>query len=331
MNLENLAKVLENEPKYRLEQAKTAVFQKLIEDWSEATVFPLALRKKLNKECPLSIKAETFPDTDTIKIQLTLDDGFKIESVLMSHSDGRNTVCVSSQVGCPLDCKFCATGAMGFKRNLEIYEIVEQAVFFARFKKRVTNIVFMGMGEPFLNYENVLKAVRIINDKNGLNIGARNISISTAGITEGIKKLAGENLQLNLAVSLHAPNNQLRSKIMPMNNKYPLEVIFKTVDGYIKKTKRKVMFEYLLIKDVNDSDDCAWELAKLMKKPLYFLNLILYNPTGIFAPSSFARIKKFKDILEKNGIDFSQRYRFGQKIKAACGQLSSDNNKKQPH
>jgi 23S rRNA (adenine2503-C2)-methyltransferase len=206
-------------------------------------------------------------------------------------------------------------------------EIVEQVLFFARFlkkeNKRVSNIVFMGMGEPFLNYENVLGAIRILNDKKGLNIGARHISISTAGITEGIKKLAEEKLQINLAVSLHAPNNDLRSKIMPINEKYYIEKILTAVDEYIKKTKRQVMFEYILIKDINDSDKFARELAALVKKSLYFLNLILYNPTGLlgFKPSSSARIKQFKEILRKNKIKFSQRFRFGEKIKAACGQL----------
>jgi len=292
------------------------------------------LRQKLNKECPLLIKSETLisKDGDSVKARISLKDGFKIESVLMRHKDGRNTVCVSSQVGCPLGCLFCATGKMGFKRNLDYSEIIEQVIFFNRYLKnevsggrtpaeRVTNIAFMGMGEPFLNYENVMKAVRILNDKEGLNIGARSISVSTVGIAEGIKKLSKEGIQVNLAISLHAPNNKLRSSLMPMNKKYPMEIILKEVDEYIKETRRKVMFEYLLIKDVNDSDDLAKELALLMKKPLYFLNLILYNPTGAFKPSPSKRVDGFKNILKKMNVNFSQRHRFGDDIKAACGQF----------
>ncbi len=341
MDLTNLEKVSENEPKYRLEQAKDEIFKNLIDDWRKAGSFPMELREKLNAECPLAIKAEVLESKKegSVKARIILKDGLKVETVLLNHRDGparnaasiaaaggRNTVCVSSQVGCPLGCLFCATGKMGFKRNLESLEIVEQALFFSRLlnreNKRVTNVVFMGMGEPFLNYENVISAVKIINGKNGLNIGARFISISTVGIVEGIKKLSEENLQVNLAISLHAPNNPLREKIIPSAKKYSIEEILKAVDGYIKKTKRQVMFEYILISGVNDSDECAFSLAKLMKKPLYFLNLILYNQTGEFKPSSQARVKKFKEILEKERIYFSQRHKFGQDIKAACGQFT---------
>jgi len=329
MNLNNLEKILEKEPKYRQKQANSAIFVNLIDDWQSATFFDLQLRQELNKECPLSIEAETIVSKteDSIKTRITLKDGLKIESVLMRHQDGRNTVCVSCQVGCALGCQFCATGQMGFKRNLDYFEIIEQVLFFARYLKkqtdnnRISNVVFMGMGEPFLNYDNVLKAIRILNDKEGFNIGARNISISTAGITEGIEKLSREGLQANLAVSLHAPNDKLRTQIMPINKKYNIEQILKAVDEYIKITKRKVMFEYLLIKDVNDSDQCAEELIKLMQKPLYFLNLILYNSTGDFKPSSTKRVEEFKNLLKNAGVNFSQRYRFGDDINAACGQF----------
>jgi 23S rRNA (adenine2503-C2)-methyltransferase len=243
----------------------------------------------------------------------------------MKHED-RNTVCVSSQVGCALGCLFCATGKMGFKRNLEVFEIVEQVLFFARYlkktKDKVTNVVFMGMGEPFLNYGNVLGAIKILNDKEGFNLGARKFSISTVGITEGIEKLAEEKLQINLAISLHASNNKLRSNLIPANKKYGIEKILKKVNEYIKKTNRKVMFEYLMIKDLNDSNESAKELAFLMEKPLYFVNLISYNPTGDFQPSSKETIQKFKSILEKEGVYVTERYRFGREIKAACGQLA---------
>lgn len=327
MDLTQLSKVLEKEPAYRLKQSKKAVFQDLIEDWNQATNLPLYLRKILNKACSLSTEGEFFisKDRKTAKALIALEDGLKIESVLMKHKD-RNTVCVSSQVGCPLGCLFCATGKMGFKRNLESWEIVEQVLFFARHLRktgeRVTNIVFMGMGEPFLNYENVLGAIKILNDKEGFNLGARKFSISTVGITEGIEKLAKENLEVNLAISLHAPNDKLRSQLIPIGKKYNIKKILEAVNDYIKKTNRKVMFEYLTIKGINDSDDLAKELAKLMKKRLYLVNLISYNPTGNFQPSLKERIRRFKGILEKEGVLVTERYRFGREIKAACGQLA---------
>ena len=341
MELPQLEKVLKKEPNYRLKQAKEAFFKDLIDDWSKATTLPVNLREELNREFPLSFGNEVFisKDKKTIKILTTLQDGLKIESVLMKHKEGRNTVCVSSQIGCPLGCKFCATGKMGFKRNLEKFEIVNQVLFFARHlkknKEKVTNVVFMGMGEPFLNYDNVLGAIKVLNDKEGFNLGARKISISTVGMIEGIEKLSNEKLQVNLAISLHAPTDKLRSEIMPINKKYNLRKVFRAVDNYIEKTNRKVMFEYLMIKDLNDSSECAKELAELMKKPLYFVNLISYNPvgnilpeghynpTGNFQSSSKETIKKFKNILEKEGVSVTERYRFGRDIKAACGQLAA--------
>ncbi len=257
MDLNNLEKVLEGEPEYRIRQANEAIFKSFISDWQEASFFPLALREKLNKECPLEIKAKVLVSrpnppsaelrrarqnarrafvgqSSAVKARITLNDGQEIESVLMRHADGRNTVCVSSQVGCPMGCLFCATGKMGFKRNLDYFEITEQVIFFNRYLKnenpstslRVTNVTFMGMGEPFLNYDNVMKAIRVLNDKEGLNIGARSISISTCGITEGIEKLIKEGLQVNLAISLHAANDELRSSLMPINKRYSIKKDF---------------------------------------------------------------------------------------------------------
>ncbi len=287
MNLSNLETVLSSEPKFRIKQAKDAIFKDLAEDWNSVFTFPKDLREKLNKECPLSINAKTLISNDgkTIKSLNTLSDGLEIETVLMRHEDGRNTVCVSSQVGCALGCKFCATGTMGFKRNLESSEIVEQVLFFARLLKKenkiVTNVVVMGMGEPFLNYDNVLSAIRILNDHTGFNLGARNFSISTSGIIEGINKLSEEPLQINLAISLHAPDSELRSKIMPVDRQYSLSDILLAVDNYIKKTNRKVMFEYLLLDGINGSEDCARLLVPLMKKPLYMVNLVTYNRFAI--------------------------------------------------
>ena len=370
MNIENINDALKNEPKYRLKQAKEAVFHDLIGGWNEAGYLPLGLREKLNKECPLGIKGEVFKSDDGMaeKAVIVLDDNLKIESVLMRHqrepdesgpsddeASGRNTVCVSSQAGCPMGCKFCATGESGFKRNLTVSEIVEQVLFFARPPageagrgNKISNVVFMGMGEPFLNYENVMAAVRLLNGAEGMNMGARKISISTCGVVEGIEKLADEKLQVNLAVSLHAPDNELRSKLMPVNEKYPLEKVLAAVDDYIKKTSRRVMFEYLLIRDVNDSPNHARRLARIMKKPLYMVNLIKYNPAGgrarnaaglrwrasqrpqresgeagrPFRPSDTEAAGRFKGILEKEGVAVTQRYRFGGGIKAACGQLA---------
>jgi 23S rRNA (adenine2503-C2)-methyltransferase len=331
MDLTRLQEVLKKQPAYRLRQVKKFIFQDLLDDWSEATSLPLTLRSKLKEECPLEIPAETFvsKDGDTIKALITLTDGLKVETVLMRDKKNRrsNTICVSSQVGCPLDCCFCATGKMGFERNLNYLEIIGQVLFFARYLKKlsqkVTNIVFMGMGEPFLNYENVIEAIKIINDKNGFNLGARRISVSTVGIVEGIEKLAEEKLQINLAISLNAPEEALRSKVMPINKKYPIGQILKAVDNYIQKTHRRVMFEYVMMKDLNDSDECAEKLVRLVKKRLCFVNLIPYNPTGKYERSLSNRIRKFKEILEKGGVSVTQRHRFGVDIKAACGQLAS--------
>jgi 23S rRNA (adenine2503-C2)-methyltransferase len=187
----------------------------------------------------------------------------------------------------------------------------------------VGNVVFMGMGEPFLNYENVWKAIRFLNDETYFNIGARRISISTIGITEGIRKMAKEDSGVNLAISLHAPNDELRTRLVPSNKKYNISRILEAVDFYIERTNRKVMFEYLLIKDVNSSIGDARELAKLMDKKLYMVNLIPYNPTDKFKPPTSEDIRKFKNILEKNKINVTERQRFGQDIKGACGQLVS--------
>jgi 23S rRNA (adenine2503-C2)-methyltransferase len=323
MNLSLIEQKLKDQPKYRIKQVHKLIFQDLIEDWDKASVLPMALREELKKECPLSIKHKMFDEGDTLKALIELEDGLKIESVLMKHTDNRSTVCVSSQVGCPLACSFCATGTMGLKRNLTVEEIVIQVLLFMRVCK-VTNVVFMGMGEPFLNYDNVMSAIHVLNSAEYFNIGSRKISVSTSGIVEGIERFANEDLQVNLSISLHAPNNTLRSKLMPVNNRYPLEDVLSAVDDYILKTNRKVMFEYLMIKGENDSISCAKELALLMKKPLYMVNLIVYNPTGKFKASDSKTIKKFKEYLEGEGIFTTQRYEFGRGINAACGQLVTE-------
>ncbi|MFA5766851.1 MAG: 23S rRNA (adenine(2503)-C(2))-methyltransferase RlmN [Candidatus Paceibacterota bacterium] len=328
MDISLLEEVLANKPGYRMKQAKKAVFSDLVESWQEVTVLPAELRNELEEKCPIRINGETVvsKDGNTVKALIFLEDGSRVESVLMRHKDGRNTVCVSCQIGCPLGCPFCATGKMGFKRNLKAGEIISQVLFFARLLKKsgdkVSNVVFMGMGEPFLNYPAVLEAIRIIKDKEGFNIGSRKISVSTVGIPEGIAKLAEDEPQVNLAVSLHAPNDELRIKLMPAGKQYTIEKVLTAVDDYIKKTNRRVMFEYLMIDGLNDSDAQAVELAGIIKKPLYLVNLISYNPVENLKPSSSVRMNKFKDILEKKGVAVTIRHRFGREVKGACGQLA---------
>jgi len=326
MKLHSLNKILSGHPSFRLAQAKKAVFCDLVEDWNAVTSLPKDVRAELAKDCSLRIEAtmQTSMDGQTNKAAITFADQQRVETVLMRYSD-RNTVCVSSQVGCAMGCDYCATGQMGFTRDLTADEMVAQVIFFARIlkkeNKRVSNVVFMGMGEPFLNYENVMAAIDTINDKNGLNIGSRHIAISTCGIVEGIKKLADEPKQVSLAISLNSPDDSLRSELMAVNKRYPLKNILRAVDDYIAKTKRKVMFEYLMIAGVNDSIEQAKALAKIMAKPLYMVNLIPYNFTGKYKASSAAQVQRFRDVLVEAGIYTTQRKRFGRGIKAACGQL----------
>ena len=331
MDLSKLSAILQTEPKFRFRQAYQALYGELISDWSQASVLPLALRERLNQECPLDIKAEIVVDPGdkySLKALLTFSDNVSVETVLMRHRDGRHTLCLSSQAGCPLGCAFCATGQGGFFRNLSADEIVQQFIFWARYLKRenkgesINNVVFMGMGEPFLNYEQFIKAVKILNDAEKFNLGSRRMSVSTAGIVEGIKKLSTEKLQVNLAISLHAAVDSLREQLMPIAKKYSIAGILKAVDEYIRKTGRRVMFEYIMIKNVNDGEDDAVALAQLMKKPLYLVNLIPYNPTGKFQASSPARIKEFKEKLESLGVAVTERHSQGRGISAACGQLA---------
>lgn len=331
MDINNLETIFRGEPAFRLKQARRAVYVDLIDDWHQATNLSLVLRDNLNQDCPLAIEAEIFSsrDKNSVKALIHLLDGLKIETVLLRHADGRNTVCVSSQIGCPLGCLFCATGKMGFKKNLTVNEIVEQVLFWARHltkeNARITNLVFMGMGEPFLNYENVMNAIKILNREDGLNIGARHISLSTVGLAGGLKKLAKEKMQLNLALSLHASNDALRAKIIPYNRANSIKNLIKDINYYLSQTGRRVMIEYLMIADFNDSPEQARELASLLKNidpPLFFVNLIAYNPVAEFKPPPAKKIFEFKKMLRDQKIDVTERYSFGQDIKAACGQLA---------
>jgi len=330
MNLSKISQVLSLEPKYRLKQAMDCVYKEFIDDWMKAKNMPIQLREQLNKECPLRINAEIFEDKNSKKALITFDDQSRVETVLMMQGEERNSVCVSSQVGCPLRCDFCATGKLGLKRCLTTDEIVAQVLLWERLLKakgeHVDNVTFMGMGEPLLNYDNVIGAIKIINSKECLNIGARKISISTAGIIEGIKKLSNEPYQINLALSMHTPDEEMRSVLMPVNRKYPIGEVLKEVGDYIKKTKRKVMIEYIMIEGINDSIKTAEKLAETLKKNLkhlFMVNLIPANPTGKYKASSSKNIDNFRKTLESNGITVTQRFRFGRSIKAACGQLAA--------
>jgi len=327
MNLKKLEYFLQNEPGFRIKQIKKSIFKDFNEEWDSFTELPLRLREVLKKEIDLSINGVICQseDSDSLKALIMLEDGITVETVLMIHKDHRNTICVSSQAGCAIGCKFCKTGELGFKRNLKTEEIIEQVLFFARYlkksNKRITNVVYMGMGEPLLNYDNFLNSVKIINDENKFNIGQRKISVSTCGIIEKIKMLAKENIQINLAVSLNAPDDKIRREIMPIAEKYSFSELLSSVKYYIEETNRRVMFEYVLLRNMNDMPECAEELSKKIKGLLCFVNLIPYNGSDNNKKPQVKRIKEFKTILIKNKIPFTQRYKFGDDINAACGQL----------
>ncbi|MEK7453046.1 MAG: 23S rRNA (adenine(2503)-C(2))-methyltransferase RlmN [Patescibacteria group bacterium] len=339
MDIEKLRYLMERDgySNFRIKQAKKAVYFRLISSWDEASDLSEELRKLLKNELPISSFTEVRKQEskDSLKLLLKTNDGQFIETVLMRHlnqkqdetMEGRNTICISSQAGCPMGCSFCATGKMGLKRNLTAEEIVDQVLHFARILKKdgskVNNIVFMGMGEPFNNYDNVMLAIKTLNDKDGFNIGIRHISVSTCGIVPAIKKFADEETQVNLAISLHAPNDKIRNQIMPINKAYNIKKLLDAVDYYIEKTNRKVMFEYILIDGVNDSEENARELAKLMHKKLYHLNLIKYHDTGVYKSTSKDKRRIFFDILKKAGVSTTFRISFGEDISAACGQLST--------
>jgi len=334
MNLKDLQLNLQrrNEPVYRLAQAKRAFYSELLAGWDALTTFPGQLKDGLASDIPWdalqTVKLVESARGDTAKALFACADGAAVEAVLMRHETGRNTVCVSSQAGCAMGCAFCATGAMGLRRNLTADEIAEQVIYFARQLKarqvHVTNVVFMGMGEPFNNYGEVMAAVRLLNDPEGFNLGARHMTVSTCGIPPGIRKLADEKLQVNLAISLHAASDGLRDSLMPVNRAFPLAELMAAVDEYTARTNRKVLFEYLLIAGVNDSDQAAEDLARLLEHNprLFQVNLIKYHQTGKFAPSPPDRRERFMQILRDRGIPVTFRVSFGEDIDAACGQLA---------
>lgn len=269
----------------------------------------------------LKIK-ETIPGEDTEKYLIELEDNLFIEAVLMKHKYGLS-LCVSSQVGCNMNCTFCASSKLKKQRNLTTGEMTETVVLIENhIKKRISHVVIMGIGEPFDNYDNMMNFIRIINDPHGLAIGSRHITISTCGIIPGIIKLSAEPFQVNLAISLHAANDILRSKLMPINKRYPLPELIKACEDYIRLTNRRITIEYILLKGINDSSKDARELASLIKELKAYVNLIPYNDaTGKYKPSNEKNVLIFADILKKLQINVTIRREFGSEINAACGQL----------
>lgn len=264
-------------------------------------------------------------DKETSKYLFRLFDDNFVEAVLMKHDYGLS-VCVSSEVGCNMGCAFCESGRLKKVRELNSYEMVEQILLIEKdIGKRISSVVIMGIGEPLDNYDNVMDFIRIINDPKGLALGARHITLSTCGVVPKIKELSNLDLQINLALSLHAPNNELRSKIMPINKAYNLDILIDTIKEYIAKTNRRVTIEYVMLDNVNDSETEARELANLLRGMNVYVNLIPYNETNHieFKRTSKNKIMKFYDFLKKQGINVTIRKEFGSNIDAACGQLRS--------
>lgn len=320
------------EPAYRANQLWQAVYSRLVGSPAEITNLSKKIREHLSRDfcfSHLTPKSQLFSsDGETRKTLFNLPDGALIESVIM-HYDERNTLCISSQAGCAMGCVFCATGQMGFKRNLSAGEIVEQVIHLARrlseSGSRVTNIVLMGMGEPFHNYDSALAAIHRLNDANGLNLGLRRFTISTVGIIPGIKRFTADKSQVNLAISLHAANDRLRSSLLPVNRKYPLAELMAACREYVSVTNRRLTFEWALIKDTNDSPAHASELGTLVKGLLCHVNLIPLNPTADYVgqASSVERAKEFKQVLDQIGVPCTIRLRRGIDIQAGCGQLAA--------
>ena len=316
------------ETKYRASQVFDWLYNKRVSSFKEMTNLKKELISFLENNFSINklklIKKQE--DVDVKKYLFELDDGNKIEAVLMMHDYG-NSICVSSQVGCNMGCTFCESGRLKKLRNLSAFELVLQVLAVEEdIKKRISHVVLMGIGEPFDNYDNVMRFINIINDPKGINIGIRHITISTCGIVPKIKEFMDEKTGVNLAISLHAPNDEIRDKLMPINKAYKIKDIMKVVKEYIKQTNRRVTFEYILLKNINDSDECAIELSKLLKGINCYVNLIPYNETSHidYKTSEKVTINRFYDILKKNDINVTIRREFGSKVSAACGQLRSE-------
>ena len=318
------------EPAYRARQGDEAR-RTGARDWDEVTTLPKALRERLAAEAPLwSVTADQVAESrdGTVKWRLRTADGLAIESVLISHARGRRTLCVSSQAGCALACRFCATGAMGAGRDLTVREIADQAFLAAgaarRADARLSNVVFMGMGEPLQNTEAVFAAVREIHAPNGLGVSARQIAISTAGWVPGIEEMVAFDIPVRLAISLHAADDDTRSELMPINNRWPIANLLSACRRYADRTGRRVFIEYLLLEGVNDGLADARRLATHLRDGRFHVNLIEYNPTeGPYRGSSAERRRRFAEELESAGLRPSVRRSRGADISAACGQLAT--------
>lgn len=324
-DLEELKNELKNmgEKPFRAEQIFKWLYQEKVKSFDEMTNLSLELRDKLKENytmCNFKILKKQESKDGTVKYLFDVLDGNAIETVLMSYHHGYS-LCVSTQIGCKMGCKFCASTGINFIRNLSSGEIVEQILAVEQDKNiRISNVVFMGIGEPLDNYENVVNAIHIINNQKGINIGARHISISTSGLVPKIYQLAEENIQCTLSISLHATNNEKRSSMMPVNKVYPIEELIQACKDYIKKTNRRISFEYALAKDNNDNLEDAKELVKLLRGMLCHVNLIPINKieNGKFDKSSNENIMKFRDYLNDNGIVATIRRELGSDIEAAC-------------
>ena len=318
-----------SEPSYRADQIFFWLYRKGIKDLNEMKNIPKPLRDKLKSEYSIgssSLSKRLHSKDKCEKFVFELLDNNFIETVLIK-SKLRNTVCISTQVGCKFGCKFCASGYKGFIRNLSVSEIVSQVLFLLYdIQCEITNYVFMGMGEPLDNYDNLIKAISIINDPKGIGAGARRITVSTCGMIPGIEKLKNFPLQINLSISLHATNDVLRSSIMPINKKYPLEKLMKACEGYIENKKRILTLEYVLIRDVNDSKQDAEGLAGIAGRLRAKVNIIPYSVTEYarFEAVDKERISRFVDVLQKNRVNVTYRESKGKDIKAACGQLAGN-------
>ena len=314
-----------NDKKFRATQLYDFLYKKRIYDLNKMNNIPNITKEKLKKDFSFEfIKIEKKQTDENVKKYLfKLHDDSLIESVLM-YPDYGVSLCVSSQVGCNMGCKFCESGRLKKVRNLETYEIIEQVLLIEQdLNIRITHIVIMGIGEPFDNYDNVMNFIRIITSNKGIDMGSRHITVSTCGIIPGIKKFMNDFSQVNLAISLHAPNDKIRNRIMPISKSYKLSELMNVIKEYINKTNRRVTFEYVMLENINDSIDCAKELSKLLKGINCYVNLIPYNETENieFKRTKKVQILAFYDILKKNGICVTIRKEFGSNVDAACGQL----------
>lgn len=319
--------VNKGEKKFKGSQVFDWLYRKRVTSFDEMTNIKKDILDMLKKDFTfktLSI-SKVERDTDVNKYLFRLKDCEKVEAVLMNHLYG-NSLCISTQVGCNMGCKFCESGRLKKVRNLETHEMIEQILLVEEeCGKRISHVVIMGIGEPFDNYDNLIKFIEIINNPKGIELGSRHITVSTCGVVPKIKEFMKLPYQVNLAISLHAPNDEIRNTIMPINKAYPIPVLINTLKEYIQKTNRRVTFEYTLLDQVNDTSECARELANLVKGMNCYINLIPYNETNniSYKRTKSENITNFYDILKKNKINVTIRREYGSKISAACGQLRS--------